>query len=307
MIHNVYILEINGIPLISRMYGTIAVDATLMSGYFSAQNSFLSVLTGQSVEEISTSDFTFWFKKMSDHILIVVSGRDYPRSQINWRLSQISLAFILNLKKENIATMIDIAALKSIEDTLRIVSASDFAKLIYHVINGDKIFIAGDNRNEVRILLCTLSSISPESVSIAQVTEENKIEESQLIGVKPDELASVDKPDKYVVYYLDTGLSEKYGLPESENVSWMTSLIQMVLEVKDMQDPRGLEILKNRISRTYSYVTRICNLLRFKEEITGDELIKELDIDESMIPKIVELVQIKVPDIKSRITSNAES
>ncbi|MFX0068412.1 MAG: hypothetical protein ACFFA1_02555 [Promethearchaeota archaeon] len=307
MIHNVYILETNGIPLISRMYGSIAVDATLMSGYFSAQNSFLSVLTGQSVEEISTSDFTFWFKKMSDHILIVVSGRDYPRSQINWRLSQISLAFILNLKKENIITMIDIAALKSIEDTLRIISTSDFAKLIYHVISGDKIFIAGDDKNEVRILLCTLSSISPESVSISQINEEDNIEESQLIGVRPNELPSVEKPDKYVVYYLDTGLSEKYGLPESDNVSWMTSLIKMVSEIKDMQDPRGLEILKNRISRTYSYVTRICNLIRFKEAITKDDLIQELDIDESMIPEVIELAQIKVPDIKSRFTSPIES
>ncbi len=306
MIHNVYILETDGIPLVSRIYGSIAVDPTLISGYFSAQNSFLSILTGQSVEEISTSDFTFWFKKMSDHILIVVSGRDYPRSQINWRLSQISLAFILNINKGNIIPMIDIAALKSIEDTLKVVSPGDLAKLIYHLVNGEKIFIVGDNKVEVRILLCTLSSISPESVSMAQLTEEDNVEESQLIGVKPDELPSVRKSDRCIVYYLDTGLSEKHGISKPENVSWMTSLLQMILETKDMEDPRALEILKNRISRLYSYVTRISNLLRFKETITKDELIRELDIEESMVPKAIELAEIRVPDIASRFTNTNE-
>ncbi|MFX1487102.1 MAG: hypothetical protein ACFFBS_08440 [Promethearchaeota archaeon] len=307
MIHNVYILETDGIPLVSRVYGSIAVDPTLISGYFSAQNSFLNILTGQSVEEISTSDFTFWFKKMSDYILIVVSSRDYSRSEINWRLSQISLAFILNINKRNMFSMIDIATLKSIEDTLKVVSAGDLAKLIYHLVNGDKIFIVGDNKIEVRILLCTLSSISPESVSIAQLTEEDNLEESQLIGVKLDELPSVKRPDRYIVYYVDTGLFEKHGISKPENVSWMTSLLQIILEVKDMEDPRALEILKNRISRLYSYVTRISNIVRFKEKITKDELIRELDIEETMVSKVIGLAEIRVPDIESRFTNPTES
>ncbi|MEM2907387.1 MAG: hypothetical protein QW739_04860, partial [Candidatus Odinarchaeota archaeon] len=143
IIHNIYILDTNGIPIFTRIYGEIKVDPTLISGYISAQSSFFKEITGQDLEMFATKDYNFWLRRVGRFLIVIVTSKDVDPKIMKWKLSQIQLAFIMNLEKDSLKTMIDSVTFNSLNFILDNTRSDDLTTIIKHLILGSTIIIVG--------------------------------------------------------------------------------------------------------------------------------------------------------------------
>jgi hypothetical protein len=146
---------------VTRIYGVIKVDPTLISGYISAQNSFFKEITGQDLEMFTTKDYSFWLRRVGRFLIVIVSSKDEEQKIMKWKLSQIQLAFIMNLEKDSLNTIIDAVALNSLKYALEKTKLEDLATIIEHLLLNNAIIVFGELREEVTKYIYTLLAISP--------------------------------------------------------------------------------------------------------------------------------------------------
>lgn len=91
MIHNIYILQRNGLCILHRKYGSLEADEDLVSGFLSALSNFGKNISGKEVESVIFSDKKF--VSIPYEHLIFVSYCD-TKDNVNNILTDIRDAFI---------------------------------------------------------------------------------------------------------------------------------------------------------------------------------------------------------------------
>jgi hypothetical protein len=90
VIHNVYVFDQNGLPVISLKLGSIETDSTLLTGFLSAMESFSKKIAQGDVEEINIKDYQFHIKTCET--LYVALAADKTDKTAAYRLSEICKA-----------------------------------------------------------------------------------------------------------------------------------------------------------------------------------------------------------------------
>jgi predicted regulator of Ras-like GTPase activity (Roadblock/LC7/MglB family) len=112
VIHNVYVFDVNGLPVISVKLGSIEADSALLTGFLSAMESFSRKIAQGDVEEINIKDYRFHIKACGS--LYVALAADKTDKDTAYRLSEICKVVekqhcnfedkIIELEIKNIAT-----------------------------------------------------------------------------------------------------------------------------------------------------------------------------------------------------------
>jgi hypothetical protein len=77
MIHNLYVFDENGIPLLSIKIGSIEADSVLLTGFLSAMESFSKKISQSDVEQINVKDYKFYIRRAgSVYIAMVADNAD---------------------------------------------------------------------------------------------------------------------------------------------------------------------------------------------------------------------------------------
>ena len=87
VIHNVYVFDQNGLPLISVKLGSIETDSTLLTGFLSAMESFSRKIAQGDVEEINIKDYRFHIRACGT--LYVALATDKADKDTKYRLDEI--------------------------------------------------------------------------------------------------------------------------------------------------------------------------------------------------------------------------
>ncbi|MHA1754180.1 MAG: hypothetical protein ACTSYR_01525 [Candidatus Odinarchaeia archaeon] len=296
MIHNVYILDSSGIPLVSRLYGSIKVDPTLISGYISAQNSFFKEVTGQEVEMISTKDYNFWLKKIGRFMLAVVVDKDADPRLIKWRLSQIKLAFIMNLGKDTLNLAIDVASLKSLSFILKYCNINDLIVIIKSLILGYTIVIIGDKKEDVNKFIFSILGLSPR-LKQAYLYEENPvfIKES-IIGLTDKDSLNNFTNKQFIAYNLvEKSLRFNVNIPKLNNFD--AYLLMLIIKAKKMDELTGLDFLRNNIKQIDLVIREIESSQSRLAMFNISKVINNLKINSSLVEIIKEVISVKYPDL----------
>jgi hypothetical protein len=64
MIHNLYVFDENGTPLLSVKIGSIETDSVLLTGFLSAMESFSKKISQSDVEQINVKDYKFYIRRV---------------------------------------------------------------------------------------------------------------------------------------------------------------------------------------------------------------------------------------------------
>ena len=87
VIHNVYVFDQNGLPVISVKLGSIEADSTLLTGFLSAMESFSRKIAQGDVEEINIKDYRFHIRACGT--LYVALATDKTDKDTKFRLDEI--------------------------------------------------------------------------------------------------------------------------------------------------------------------------------------------------------------------------
>lgn len=64
MIHNLYVFDENGTPLLSVKIGSIEADSVLLTGFLSAMEMFSKKISQSDVEQINVKDYKFYIRRV---------------------------------------------------------------------------------------------------------------------------------------------------------------------------------------------------------------------------------------------------
>ncbi|MHA1237653.1 MAG: roadblock/LC7 domain-containing protein [Candidatus Odinarchaeia archaeon] len=258
MVYHVLILDVNGLPIIFRSYGEIEVDPTLISGFLSAQNTFIRELTGQEVERIFTKEYTFWMKKIGKFILTVVTDRNDREEYVKWRILQIQLAFVSNLDKEDLNFQIDVCALKSLEKTLSFAKPLNIGEVLYHVLLGDRIYIFSTDKHKLKVFISTILGVFPIRLRVFFPEENVSPANPQLVcsTERLDEIREVETYD--VLYNLD---EDKLVKRESRNNGIFAAFMlgKMFSTAASLGDIAGIETLRREMRTIINVLAKVKN------------------------------------------------
>jgi hypothetical protein len=87
MIHNIYVFDQNGLPVMAIKLGSIETDSTLLTGFLSAMESFSKKIAQGDVEEINIKDYRFHIRACG--ALYVALATDKTDKDGPYRLSEI--------------------------------------------------------------------------------------------------------------------------------------------------------------------------------------------------------------------------
>jgi predicted regulator of Ras-like GTPase activity (Roadblock/LC7/MglB family) len=87
VIHNVYVFDQNGLPVISVKLGSIETDSTLLAGFLSAMESFSRKIAQGDVEEINIKDYRLHIRACGT--LFVALAADKTDKDAKFRLDEI--------------------------------------------------------------------------------------------------------------------------------------------------------------------------------------------------------------------------
>ncbi|WXG46843.1 MAG: hypothetical protein WED05_09330 [Candidatus Atabeyarchaeum deiterrae] len=88
MIHNLYVFDENGLPLLTIKLGSIEADGALLTGFLSAMQSFSKKISQGDVEEINFKDFNFHIRSLGSlYVALVADKTDHD---IAFRLAEVS-------------------------------------------------------------------------------------------------------------------------------------------------------------------------------------------------------------------------
>jgi hypothetical protein len=76
LIHNVYIFNESGTPLLAIKVGSIEIDGVLMTGFLSAMESFSKKVAQGEVEKINIKDFNFHIRKVESVYVALVADKN---------------------------------------------------------------------------------------------------------------------------------------------------------------------------------------------------------------------------------------
>jgi hypothetical protein len=77
MIHNLYVFDENGTPLLSVKVGSIETDSVLLTGFLSAMESFSKKISQSDVEQINVKDYKFYIRRVgSVYVALVADTND---------------------------------------------------------------------------------------------------------------------------------------------------------------------------------------------------------------------------------------
>nr|MDO8135268.1 hypothetical protein [Candidatus Njordarchaeum guaymaensis] len=76
MIHNVYVFDENGTPLLTVKAGSIEADSVLLTGFLSAMQSFSKKITQGEVERINIKDYDFHIRKVEPVYVALVADKN---------------------------------------------------------------------------------------------------------------------------------------------------------------------------------------------------------------------------------------
>lgn len=299
MIYNIYILDADGIPLVSRIYGKIEVDPTLISGYISAQSSFFKEVTGQDVEMISTKDYNFWLKRLGRFLLAIVASKDSEPKAMKWKLSQIQLAFIMNLEKESLCSIIDSVALSSLLFILEKTKASDLVKIIKYLILDNTIIISGRDESDVTKYIYSLLALSPNFRDTYIYDDKGVFVKNAIIGSTSIDLKNKVKDNKFLCYDLDSKQLAMNNLEGYFETNALDAFVEnLIFKSKSMSETSGIDYIKNSLRRILKVVELLKELLRKKKKILITEAMSSLDISAEDLPIAIEVFENKVASLK---------
>lgn len=107
MIHNVWILNKNGICLIDRSYSNIEIDKTLFGGFITAIETFSEKLVDRQVDSMIMGDLKILYIIGRIVVAIAVDIGDDER-EIRRKVTLLQAAFIDQYKKDLDSTKVDI-------------------------------------------------------------------------------------------------------------------------------------------------------------------------------------------------------
>jgi hypothetical protein len=101
LIHNVYILKVDGTCLIQRKYGSLEVDESLISGFITAINTFAEQIIQRQVDEIVMGDLKFIYSRSAnlDVIYAVCADSETSSDEIKDIFDQVDEKFIEKYKE----------------------------------------------------------------------------------------------------------------------------------------------------------------------------------------------------------------
>jgi hypothetical protein len=76
LIHNVYVFDENGTPLLTVKVGSIDADNVLLTGFLSAMQSFSKKVAQGEVEEMSIKDYNFHIRKVESIYVALVADKN---------------------------------------------------------------------------------------------------------------------------------------------------------------------------------------------------------------------------------------
>jgi len=86
-IHNVYVFDEDGTPLVTIKLGSIEADSALLTGFLSAMESFSKKVAQGEIEEINIKDYKFHIKTCGSLYVAVVA--DKGDQDARWRLFEV--------------------------------------------------------------------------------------------------------------------------------------------------------------------------------------------------------------------------
>jgi hypothetical protein len=86
-VHNVYVFNEDGEPLVTITLGSIRADSTLLTGFLSAIESFSKKIAQGDIEEINVKDYKFHIKPDGPMYVALVADKDDQDAR--WRLSEV--------------------------------------------------------------------------------------------------------------------------------------------------------------------------------------------------------------------------
>jgi hypothetical protein len=87
VIHNIYVFDQNGLPVVSVKLGSIETDSMLLTGFLSAMESFSKKIAQGDVEEINIKDYRFHIRVCG--ALYVAMATDRTDKDAKYRLDEI--------------------------------------------------------------------------------------------------------------------------------------------------------------------------------------------------------------------------
>jgi len=76
MIHNLYVFDENGTPLMSIKIGSIETDSVLLTGFLSAMESFSKKISQSDVEQINVKDYKFFIRRVGSIYVAAVADKN---------------------------------------------------------------------------------------------------------------------------------------------------------------------------------------------------------------------------------------
>ncbi|MEM2109054.1 MAG: hypothetical protein QW327_00980 [Candidatus Odinarchaeota archaeon] len=298
IIHNIYILDTNGIPIFTRIYGEIKVDPTLISGYISAQSSFFKEITGQDLEMFATKDYNFWLRRVGRFLIVIVTSKDVDPKIMKWKLSQIQLAFIMNLEKDSLKTMIDSVTFNSLNFILDNTRSDDLTTIIKHLILGITIIIVGQNRESVAKYIYTLLTVSPVYKETYFYEDRNVFSDGAIIGSIKTDINSILSDKSFLYYEFETSIIKLNNLTFDLNKKALSDFISdLISKCRSMSEITGIDFIRNNLRRILRGKTAIKEIIIKKGKLRFEDIINSLKISEDDFPAILELLQDDLKNI----------
>ncbi len=292
IIHNIYILDTYGIPIVTRIYGEIKVDPTLISGYISAQNSFFKEITGQDLEMFSTKDYNFWLRKVGRFLIVIVSSKDVDPKIMRWKLSQIQLAFIMNLEKDSLNTIIDSVALNSLKFVLDKTKLEDLAHIIKHLLLNNTIIVLGERRDDVCKYIYTILALSPIFKETYFYEYKEIFLEGSIIGSTKFEIKNILKNRSAVYYDLERKIIEYNNLSDSLNKRVLNTFItELLSKCKLMEETAAIDFIRNTLRRIIRIKNNVKELINQRRKIMFEDVLNSLKISNKELPAVLEILQ----------------
>lgn len=86
-VHNVYVFNENGEPVVTVKLGSIEADSILLTGFLSAMESFSKKIAQGDVEEIDIKDYKFHIRTSGPLYVALVA--DKSDQDARWRLCEV--------------------------------------------------------------------------------------------------------------------------------------------------------------------------------------------------------------------------
>ncbi len=108
MIHNVWILNIDGICLLDRNYSSIHVDKTLFAGFVSAIESFSKKLTQRHIDSIVMGDIKILYFVGDEIVVAIAIDTEDDEVEIRRKVKALQRTFVKMYENKIHLTEIDV-------------------------------------------------------------------------------------------------------------------------------------------------------------------------------------------------------